>query len=1120
MGRCKRCLSMAAGVVLAMNTVSSAEPLDALVASSGKVTLRAGRTEIAVIQPGLFEAEWRGGSFGPAGGAVDDSALRGIIRSPSEIEVWAECRVESTDDGLRLHYVLTPRQAIVVNSCHVGVELPERQLAGRHYAIDGTPGTAPETRAGTHLSNAPTQAVMLSTTDGGEVSIQFPEPVPVLVQDNRQWGPSFSVRIGAQHVPGQGLPAGEAIVYEFVLHSPAGINVDIDRPVTITAGDEWVPLDYDVEVEPGSALDFSDMGFHDAPAGKHGWLLARPTGTFAFEDTPDVPRRFYGVNFCFSAHYLEKDEADRLAERIARMGYNTIRVHHYERMLVRESTSSSTDVKDIPVGRTPDRIEQIDRLQTPPDDGDHYGQRLRGFLHPPATGDYTFRIASDDNSELWLSATAAPEAKRRLAYVAGWTGRSEFDKYPTQVSEPVRLAAGSAYYLEVLHKEGSAGDHLTVAWEGPGVGAAGVITAPYLSTPDGKRGMVLREVWGGKGQTVVRDSTRPLPERLDQLDYFLAAFRKRGIYITTDLFVSRPVYASEIWDGAEGDCGMDEFKMAVPVNERAFENWKAFSRNLLTHRNPYTGLTYAEDPALAWLSMINEGNVGNHLGKLKGALKAEWQAEWNRWLADRYQTRAALETAWGRDAGGDPAAGGVPLSTATHEDTQIGRDVATFCAFIETRMFRRMKQFLRAELGCKALLTNMNGWTNRTATHAVRAEYDYVDDHFYVDHPRFLQKRWQLPSACPNTSPIRARAPGGRGNCFVSHLGKPFTISEYNYSGPGRFRGVGGILTGCLGALQGWDVIWRFGYSHHRGNLFQPSPAGYFDMVTDPLNQVADRAALCLYLRGDLREAPHTVAIAVDPEDLREGAVPNRGAAPEWSEMAWITKVRTALVSDAERIPADLVLALGPRARERVAAAGLDADAYAGQTGQRIVAAMQERGWLPATDPGKWRDLLRSETGELSIDSARDVLVLDTPRTAGGYAPQGEVIETEAVTVRMDETYATVWVSSIDGEAIAASKRMILCHLTDLQNTGARFGERARKTLYAWGGLPHLVRAGTATVRIRMARADQATVYALSTSGTRLHHVDTSVENGELVVKPTVRGPDGTARMVYEVVVE
>ena len=39
---------------------------------------------------------------------------------------------------------------------------------------------------------------------------------------------------------------------------------------------------------------------------------------------------------------------------------------------------------------------------------DNYGVQMIGFLHPPATGDYQFAIASDDNSQLWLSTDESP----------------------------------------------------------------------------------------------------------------------------------------------------------------------------------------------------------------------------------------------------------------------------------------------------------------------------------------------------------------------------------------------------------------------------------------------------------------------------------------------------------------------------------------------------------------------------------------------------------------------------------------------------------------------------------------------------------------------------------------
>ena len=66
----------------------------------------------------------------------------------------------------------------------------------------------------------------------------------------------------------------------------------------------------------------------DAPAGKHGRVVVRD-GHFEFEKLPGVKQRFYGVNLVFGACYMSEAETEELADRIARMGYNTVRIHHH-----------------------------------------------------------------------------------------------------------------------------------------------------------------------------------------------------------------------------------------------------------------------------------------------------------------------------------------------------------------------------------------------------------------------------------------------------------------------------------------------------------------------------------------------------------------------------------------------------------------------------------------------------------------------------------------------------------------------------------------------------------------------------------------------------------------------
>lgn len=123
-----------------------------------------------------------------------------------------------------------------------------------------------------------------------------------------------------------------------------------------------------------------------------------------------------------------------------------------------------------------DGLLHIDNFATPTDFAEGYGSRVRGYVVPPVSGDYTFYLSSDDRGELWLDFRGEPE---RLAYVDGWTSPEEWDKYASQRSVNVRLEAGRRYYVEVLHVDEWRGDHVAVAWEGPGISRA-VIDSAYL----------------------------------------------------------------------------------------------------------------------------------------------------------------------------------------------------------------------------------------------------------------------------------------------------------------------------------------------------------------------------------------------------------------------------------------------------------------------------------------------------------------------------------------------------------------------------------------------------------------------------------------------------------------
>ena len=120
-------------------------------------------------------------------------------------------------------------------------------------------------------------------------------------------------------------------------------------------------------------------------------------------------------------------------------------------------------------------------FQGPNGYAENYGTRIRGFIYPPETGNYTFIITSDDASELYLSTNENPNNKVSIASVSDYTGVTEFTKHAAQTSNAIALQMGGKYYVELLHKESGGGDHVQVYWKTPSKTGETIIDGSYLS---------------------------------------------------------------------------------------------------------------------------------------------------------------------------------------------------------------------------------------------------------------------------------------------------------------------------------------------------------------------------------------------------------------------------------------------------------------------------------------------------------------------------------------------------------------------------------------------------------------------------------------------------------------
>ncbi len=530
------------------------------------------------------------------------------------------------------------------------------------------------------------------------------------------------------------------------------------------------------------------------------------------------------------------------------------------------------------------------------------------------------------------------------------------------------------------------------------------------------------------------------PAALDRLDYLVAALKRNGIYIAFDLYDSRLPKPGD----AIPEChtfGHREYKALLPVSRSAMRHWKEFARRWVGHRNPYTGLTWREEPALAMVNLVNED-----------VLHTNWAM--SQTTTELYLKRFEI---WKQKSG--------------CPDARAGNDSREFLYFLQTQQdacLEELLRFAKQELKLRCPVTSLN-YLNDVTLALSRKKFDLVDNHGYFDHPVSLGSRsggWKFGQG----NPIERRAQLPRAMMPTRIFGKPFFVSEFSYCSPNRFRLTGGLLLGAYASLQDWDGLCRFAWTHNIQAIKGPAANHIFDAAHDPLLRFSDLLSIALFRRGDLQPGSGRYGWLVRDNSARDNGINSYPL--DFQLLGLITQIGSVTEG---AIPSD-VQVLNP---------------------DNSISMKEPE---PADIARLWRQAREnnpavSSTGEIRLVPQAGTCIISTPKTQAIVLPEGSG-ETDFLRVDNADGYQAVAVISLDGAPLSSSGSILLLHLADVLNSGMVFGSMDRTVVTKMGAAPQLLRRRTAKVALKTDAAWQ--IRMLDFDGTVRRKIPGSARGREL----------------------
>ena len=616
----------------------------------------------------------------------------------------------------------------------------------------------------------------------------------------------------------------------------------------------------------------------DAPAGKNGFV--RVEGGHFVTDAGRI--QFWGTNTCFAANFLTHEQADRVADRLARFGINCVRLHHLDARDIWGKNFNRTKMEFDP--------EQLDRL-------DYYVAALkkRGIyvninLHVSRSLDERDGFPKDENR---------PSHDKGIDnFYRPFIDANK--KYAKDLLEHVNPYTGNAYKDEPAVAMIEINNENSVVCMWGGWGGLDVIQDPFLAD--------LQKLWNGwlkekyvddsALKSAWRSKDEPLGEEMLHSGDFTAG--------------NKPHWQGWSWevdDTVDAPLLIDNGVLKLDVRKKGNVSWlpQLTGSGFGVKKGQIYTLTFrakagkampqerAEDGGAKAQYAISIGVRMNHapwqgLGfDTQTQLTADWQDVSLTFIPSTDDDNARLAvsglqegTVYEFDYFSLKPGGTIGLTSAKPgEETELmlnnavpliwKKDVGQytkeavddFCDFlmdIEAKYWDEMRTFLKDEIKVRQ---PVSGTQLMYGSSYAQAKMDYCDVHAYWNHPSFPGRPWD-----GNNWHLRNRALVNHadtnifGPLATSRVyGKPFTLSEYNHPYPNSYAAEGLPLIAAFGAFQGWDGIFPFAYSH--SNDPEPQRAtSFFDTSGNTVQMAHMIACHVLFCENYNRNADKEMIVA------------------------------------------------------------------------------------------------------------------------------------------------------------------------------------------------------------------------------------------------------------------